>query len=60
MSLERTELRLGFIPLNDAAPLIVARERGFFEAEGLDVTLAREASWANIRDKVVSGVLEAL
>ena len=34
-------LRLGFIPLNDCAPLVVARERGFFAAEGLDVELVR-------------------
>ncbi len=58
MNLERSDLRLGFIPLNDAAPLIAAKERGFFEREGLDVTLAREASWANIRDKVSVGLLD--
>jgi nitrate/nitrite transport system substrate-binding protein len=58
MSLERTELRLGFIPLNDAAPLIIAATRGFFAAEGLEVTLAREVSWANIRDKVAVGLLD--
>lgn len=52
-------LRLGFIPLTDCAALVVAKERGLFEAEGLDVVLSREASWANIRDKVVSGVLDA-
>jgi nitrate/nitrite transport system substrate-binding protein len=59
MSLEQTELRLGFIPLNDAAPLIAAKEKGFFAGEGLEVTLAREASWANIRDKVSVGLLDA-
>jgi ABC-type nitrate/sulfonate/bicarbonate transport system substrate-binding protein len=58
MSVERTDLRLGFIPLSDAAPLIAARTQGFFAAEGLDVTLAREASWANIRDKVSVGLLD--
>lgn len=58
MSLEQTELRLGFIPLNDAAPLIVAKTKGFFAAEGLDVTLARQVSWANIRDKVAFGLLD--
>ena len=46
MSLERTELRLGYIPLSDAAPLIAAKTKGFFEMEGLDVTLAREAGRA--------------
>ena len=49
---------LGYIPLTDCAPLVVAKDRGLFEAEGLDVRLSREASWANIRDKVVSGVLD--
>ena len=51
-------LRLGFIPLTDCAPLVVAKEQGLFAAEGLEVTLSREASWANIRDKVVSGTLD--
>ena len=41
-------LRLGFVPLTDSAPLIVARERGFFEAEGLKVELSREVSWATM------------
>lgn len=56
--LERNDLRLGFIPLNDAAPLVVAKELGLFEAEGLRVALSREASWANIRDKVAVGALD--
>lgn len=51
-------LRLGFIPLNDCAPLVVARERGFFAAEGLDVELVREPSWANIRDKLAAGAID--
>ncbi len=55
---ERTRLALGFIPLVDAAPLIVAERCGFFTAEGLDVALVREASWANIRDKVAVGALD--
>jgi len=53
------ELRLGFVPLNDAAPLVVAREKGFFRAEGLGVELSREVSWATIRDKVAAGALDA-
>nr|WP_272886712.1 CmpA/NrtA family ABC transporter substrate-binding protein [Phenylobacterium aquaticum] len=50
---------LGFIPLTDCAPLVVAKAKGFFAAEGLDVTLSREASWATIRDKVAVGALDA-
>lgn len=55
---DRTDLRLGFIPLVDCAPLAVALEMGFFADEGLSVTLSREASWANIRDKVAVGALD--
>jgi nitrate/nitrite transport system substrate-binding protein len=58
MDLEKTHLKLGFVPLCDAAPLLVARERGFFAEQGLDVALSREASWASIRDKVSVGVLD--
>ena len=55
---EKHELRLGFIPLTDCCVLAVAREKGFFQSYDLDVTLSREASWANIRDKVAVGALD--
>lgn len=58
MGLETRNLRLGLIALNDCAPLVVARELGFFEREGLSVELSREASWANVRDKVFVGALD--
>ncbi len=51
-------LRLGFVPLLDSAPLIMAQEMGLFEAEGLRVELVRESSWASLRDKVSFGLLE--
>lgn len=54
-----TALTLGFIPLTDCAPLLVAQAKGFFAAEGLEVTLSREASWATVRDKVAFGALDA-
>jgi two-component system, oxyanion-binding sensor len=50
---------VGFIPLLDCAPLIVAAEKGFAAAENLDLTLVRETSWANIRDRVVVGHFDA-
>ncbi len=56
--LEKAQLALGFIPLTDCAPLIVAREKGFFARHGLFVELSRESSWANIRDKVCTGMLD--
>lgn len=52
------DLTLGFIPLTDCAPLIVAKAQGFFAEEGLEVLLSREASWATIRDKVAVGALD--
>jgi two-component system, oxyanion-binding sensor len=54
-----TDLRIGFIPLVDCAPLAVADAFGMFAAEGLKVTLIREVSWANIRDKVQAQLLDA-
>jgi nitrate/nitrite transport system substrate-binding protein len=55
---DRFEVRLGFIPLNDMAPLAVAQERGLFEHHGLRVSLSREPSWANVRDKAAYGLLD--
>jgi ABC-type nitrate/sulfonate/bicarbonate transport system substrate-binding protein len=49
----------GFIPLLDCAPLVVAAEKGFAAAEGIELVLARETSWANIRDRLVVGRLDA-
>ncbi len=52
-------VNIGFVPLTDAAPLIVAVEMGFAEEEGLDVNLLREQNWATIRDKLSYGVVDA-
>jgi NitT/TauT family transport system ATP-binding protein len=57
MRLQR--LSVGFVPLLDCAPLVVARERGFAASEGLDLDLVRENSWANIRDRVIVGHFQA-
>ena len=54
-----TPLRIGFIPLADAAALLVAVDKGFARAEGLDVTLQREVSWSNVRDKLNLGLFDA-
>ena len=53
------ELTIGFIPLVDAAILIVAHEMGFARGEGLTLSLVRESSWANIRDRVALGHFDA-
>jgi ABC-type nitrate/sulfonate/bicarbonate transport system substrate-binding protein len=54
-----TALQIGFIPLIDAASLIVAVQKGFTRTEGLDVTLVREVSWSNVRDKLNIGLFDA-
>ncbi len=46
-------IRCGFMPLVDCAPLVVAFEKGFAAAEGIDLALHREASWATLRDRLV-------
>ena len=59
VSSTHTKLRIGFIPLADAAALIVAADKGFATAEGLDVELVREVSWSNVRDKLNIGLFDA-
>jgi NitT/TauT family transport system ATP-binding protein len=49
------EIRAGFMPLLDSALLVVAREKRFAEAEGVRLSLMRENSWANIRDRLAVG-----
>ena len=45
----------GFMPLLDSAILVAAKEKGFADKEGIDLVLARETSWANIRDRMAVG-----
>ncbi len=52
-------LRIGFVPLNDCAPLVMAQELKLFLKYGLQVELIREVGWATIRDKIIYGELEA-
>ncbi|HLD10336.1 MAG TPA: CmpA/NrtA family ABC transporter substrate-binding protein [Methylophilaceae bacterium] len=56
---EITEVKIGFIPLTDCAPIIVAAEMGFDKKYGIKITPSKEASWAAIRDKTVNGELHA-
>jgi two-component system, oxyanion-binding sensor len=57
--MSEAKLRIGFIPLADAAALIVAADKGFCADEGLDVELVREVSWSNVRDKLNIGHFDA-
>ena len=52
-------LRLGYVPLCDAAPLVMAQELGLFAKHGLRVNLCREVGWATVRDKLIYRELDA-
>jgi nitrate/nitrite transport system substrate-binding protein len=52
------KIKLGFIPLTDCAPLVVAKELGLFAKYGVDVELEKEASWAVVRDKILNGEID--
>ena len=55
---EKEELKFGFIKLTDMAPLAIAYEKGFFEDEGLYVTLEPQANWKVLLDRVIDGELD--
>jgi two-component system, oxyanion-binding sensor len=54
-----TPFRTGYLPLTDAAALIIAAAKGFDRAQGVTIDLVRETSWASLRDNLVVGNLEA-
>lgn len=58
LDVEKDELKLGFIKLTDMAPLAVAYELGYFEEEGLFVTLEPQANWKVLLDRVITGELD--
>ena len=56
--IEKDELTLGFIKLTDMAPLAIAKEKGFFEDEGLSVTLEAQSNWKVLLDRVLDGEID--
>lgn len=58
MKLEKTDLTFGFIKLTDMAPLAIAYEKGYFEDEGLFVTVEPQANWKVLLDRVIDGELD--
>ncbi len=58
VELEKDELTLGFIKLTDCVPLVIAKEKGFFEDEGLFVKLEPQANWKVLMDRVIDGELD--
>ncbi|UXP33294.1 ABC transporter substrate-binding protein [Reichenbachiella agarivorans] len=58
LDIEKPELTFGFIKLTDMAPLAIAKELGYFEDEGLFVTIEAQSNWKNILDRVIDGQLD--
>src|SRR5471032_284515 len=58
-SIEQSKVKVGYIPIIDCAPVILADQLGAFDRQGLEVEIQREVSWANVRDKLALGVLNA-
>ena len=58
LKLEKEQIKLGFIKLTDMAPLAIAYEKGYFEDEGLYVTLEAQSNWKVVLDRVISGELD--
>ena len=58
-TLEKPDITVGYVPVNDCAPFAIAWKKGFFRKYGLNVQLSREASWATSRDGLVFGRLDA-
>jgi nitrate/nitrite transport system substrate-binding protein len=55
---EKDVLKFGFIKLTDCAPLVIAYEKGYFEDEGLNVSLEAQANWKVLLDRVIDGQLD--
>ena len=55
---EKPDLKFGFIKLTDCAPIVIAKEKGFFEDEGLYVTVEAQANWKILLDRVITGELD--
>jgi nitrate/nitrite transport system substrate-binding protein len=58
LEVEKPALKFGFIKLTDCAPLVIAREKGFFTEEGLTVELEAQPNWKTLLDRVISGELD--
>ncbi|TDT46240.1 nitrate/nitrite transport system substrate-binding protein [Maribacter spongiicola] len=58
LDIEKPQLTFGFIKLTDMAPLAIAKEKGFFEEEGLFVSVEAQSNWKNVLDRVIDGQLD--
>ncbi len=58
LAVEKDELKLGFIKLTDCAPIVIAKEKGFFDDEGLSVEVIAQSNWKVLLDNVITGNID--
>lgn len=58
LDVEKDTLKFGFIKLTDCAPIVIAKEKGFFEEEGLQVEVIAQPNWKQLLDNVINGELD--
>ena len=58
LDIEKDELKFGFIKLTDCAPIVIAKEKGYFEDEGLQVEVIAQPNWKQLLDNVINGELD--
>lgn len=58
LDVEKDTLKIGFIKLTDCAPIIIAKEKGFFDDEGLSVTVEAQGNWKELLNRVITGDLD--
>ena len=58
LDIEKDSLKFGFIKLTDCAPIVIAKEKGFFEDEGLQVEVIAQPNWKTLLDNVINGNLD--
>lgn len=58
LDVEKDTLKFGFIKLTDCAPIVIAKEKGFFDDEGLSVTVEAQGNWKELLNRVITGDLD--
>ena len=58
LTVEKPDLKFGFIKLTDCAPIVIAKEKGFFKEEGLNVEVLAQPNWTQLLNNVISGELD--
>ena len=58
LDVEKDTLKFGFIKLTDCAPIVIAKEKGYFDDEGLSVEVEAQGNWKELLNRVINGDLD--